>query len=82
VIDPIQAYLGKIDINRANETRPLMNALKEVAEQCCCANVCIRHPSKPGQGGGKAIHRGLGGVDFIGVARTGLFFERHPADIN
>lgn len=82
VIDPIQAYIGKIDINRANETRPLMNALKEVAEKYRCAIVCIRHPSKPGQGGGKAIHRGLGSVDFIGTARTGLFFEQHPTDIN
>jgi len=82
VIDPIQAYIGKIDINRANETRPLMNALKEVAEKYRCAIVCIRHPAKPGQGGGKAIHRGLGRVDFIGTARTGLFFEQHPTDIN
>ena len=82
VIDPIQAYIGKIDINRANETRPLMNALKAVAEQYRCAIECIRHPSKPGQGGGKAIHRGLGSVDLIGVARTGLFFEQHPTDIN
>jgi DNA repair protein RadA/Sms len=81
VIDPIQAYLGKIDMHRSNETRPLMNALKAVAERCRCAIVCIRHPSKPGQGGGKAIHRGLGSVDLIGVARTGLFFEQHPTDI-
>jgi hypothetical protein len=81
VIDPIQAYLGKIDMHRSNETRPLMNALKAVAERYRCAIVCIRHPSKPGQGGGKAIHRGLGSVDLIGVARTGLFFEQHPTDI-
>jgi hypothetical protein len=80
VIDPIQAYLGKIDMHRANETRPLLAALTRLAEQYHCAMVCIRHPSKPGQGGGKAIHRGLGSIDFIGAARTGLFVEQHPTD--
>ena len=80
VIDPIQAYLGPIDMHRANETRPLLQALTRLAEQYHCAIVCIRHPSKPGQGTGKAIHRGLGSVDFIGAARTGLFVEQHPVD--
>jgi hypothetical protein len=53
VIDPIQAYLGPIDMHRANETRPLLAALTRLAEAYSCAIVCIRHPSKPGQGGGK-----------------------------
>jgi DNA repair protein RadA/Sms len=80
VIDPIQAYLGNVDMNRAGETRPLLGALTQLAEKYHCAIVCIRHPSKPGQGIGKAIHRGMGSVDFIGAARTGLFVEQHPAD--
>jgi hypothetical protein len=77
IIDPIQAYLGGIDINRANETRPLLAALHQLAEQYQCAIACIRHPAKAHQGG-KALHRGLGSVDFIGAARTGLFVEQHP----
>jgi hypothetical protein len=78
VIDPIQAYLGAgVDMHRANETRPLLEALRRLAEQYQCAIVCIRHPAKAGQGG-KALHRGLGSVDFIGAARTGLFVEQHP----
>jgi DNA repair protein RadA/Sms len=80
VIDPIQAYLGPIDMHRSNETRPLLAALARVAERYQCAIVCIRHPSKPGQGDGKAIHRGLGSIDFIGAARTALFAEQHPTD--
>ena len=40
----------------------------------------MRHPSKPGEGIGKAIHRGLGSIDFIGAARTGLFVEHYPGD--
>lgn len=81
VIDPIQAYLGKMDMHRANETRPLLTALAGLAAHHRCAVVCLRHPSKPGQGAsGKAIHRGLGSVDFIATARTGLFVEQHPVD--
>jgi hypothetical protein len=50
-------------------------ALARLAEYYHRAIVCVRHPSKPGQGMGKAIHRGLGSIDFIGAARTGLFLN-------
>jgi DNA repair protein RadA/Sms len=53
--------------------------LRRLAEQYQCAIVCIRHPAKSSQGG-KALHRGLGSVDFIGAARTGMFVEQHPTD--
>jgi AAA domain len=80
IIDPIQAYLGSgVDMHRANETRPLLEALRRLAEQYHCAIVCVRHPAKSSQGG-KAMLRGLGSVDFIGAARTGLFVEQHPLD--
>ena len=77
IIDPIQAYLGpKVDMHRANETRPLLAALAAVADEYACCILCVRHPAKaPGMGGGKAMMRGLGSVDFIGAARTGLFVE-------
>jgi AAA domain len=80
VIDPIQAYLGRINMNHATEVQPLMRAMARVAEHYGCAIVCVRHPSKPGQGGGKVIHRGMGSVTFIGGVRTGLFVEQHPLD--
>jgi hypothetical protein len=80
VIDPVQAYLGAgVDMHRANETRPLLEGLRRLAEQYQCAIVCIRHMAKSHQGG-KAMHRGLGSVDFIGAARTGLLVEQHPLD--
>ena len=51
VIDPIQAYLGSsVDMFRANETRPLLDALRRLAEQYQCAIVCVRHPAKASQG--------------------------------
>jgi len=80
VIDPIQAYLGSgVDMHRANETRPLLESLRRLADQYQCAIVCVRHPAKASQGS-KAIHRGLGSIDFIGAGRTGLFVEQHPSD--
>jgi hypothetical protein len=80
VIDPVQAYLGAgVDMHRANETRPLLEGLRRLAEQYQCAIVCIRHMAKAHQGG-KAMLRGLGSVDFIGAARTGLLVEQHPND--
>jgi hypothetical protein len=77
IIDPIQAYLGgKVDINRSNETRPLLAALARFAEKYRCAIVLVRHPAKAGMG--SAIHRGLGSIDFIGAARSALFVAQHP----
>ena len=78
VIDPITAYMGNIDIHRANEVQELMGQLNRLAERTRCAIVCIRHPAKPGQHIGKVIHRGLGSVGFVGTARTALFVEQHP----
>ena len=78
ILDPIQAYLGKIDMHRSNETRPLLAALASIAEHARCSILCVRHPSKSQNGGAKAMMRGLGSVDFVGAARTALFVEDHP----
>jgi hypothetical protein len=80
VLDPIQSFFGDVDMHRANQTRPLLDGLAALAETYTCAIVCIRHPAKPGEGIGKALHRGLGSVDIIGAARTGLFIEQYPGD--
>jgi archaellum biogenesis ATPase FlaH len=79
-IDPITAYMGKVDIHRANEVQELLGQLNRLADRYRCAIVGVRHPAKPGQSIGKVIHRGLGSVGFIGTARTGLFVEQHPTN--
>ena len=80
VLDPIQSFFGDIDMHRANQTRQLLDPLGALAAKYNCAIVCVRHPAKPGEGLGKALHRGLGSVDIIGAARTGLFIEQYPGD--
>ena len=76
VLDPIQLFLGsKVNMNQANETRPLLEGLRKVAERYHLAIICVRHPAKSGSG--SSIHRGIGSIDFIGAARSGLFVEQH-----
>ena len=38
ILDPIQAYVGNgVDINRANEVRPLLKNLMQIAQRTNCA---------------------------------------------
>ena len=79
ILDPIQAYIGaNVDINRANEIRPAMKKLGHIAEKYDCAVILIGHMNKGGVG--KAIYRGLGGIDFAAAARSVLLVARDPND--
>ncbi len=69
VIDPIQAYLGsKVDMHRANEIRPVMKRLAEIAANTNCAVVLIGHMNKAQ--GMKSTYRGLGSIDITAAARS------------
>ncbi len=47
IIDPIQAYLGAdVDMNRANEVRPIFMRLGQVAQRTGCAILLIGHLNK------------------------------------
>ena len=47
ILDPLQAYMGaNVDMNRANEVRPLFSYLAGVAERTGCAIVLIGHLNK------------------------------------
>jgi len=75
ILDPLQAYLGAdVDMHRANEIRPVMKRLGDMAEQSGCAVVLIGHMNKAG--GIKAAYRGLGSIDFQAAARSVLIVGR------
>lgn len=77
VVDPLQAYLGAhVDINRANEVRPLLAGLGRLAEKYQVAVICIRHLGKGPQE--RAIYRGLGSIDFAAAARSVLLVGQDP----
>jgi RecA-family ATPase len=79
VLDPLQAYLGeKVDMNRANEVRPVMRYLAMLADHFGCAIVLIGHMNKAQ--GLKASYRGLGSIDFRAAARSVLLVGRTKDD--
>jgi AAA domain/DnaB-like helicase N terminal domain len=77
IVDPIQSYLGAdIDAHRSNETRPVLDGLAHLAEEHEACLLLVRHLSKAPTG--KAIHRGLGSIDFTGAVRTELLAGNLP----
>ena len=80
VFDPLQAFLGaKVDMNRANETRPVLAGLKETAQRNYCATVIISHINK-GMKDGLAIQRSLGSMDIPGACRSIMHIGRLDGD--
>lgn len=74
-LDPIQAYVGSnVDLNRANEIRPVLKQLGVVAEKYNCAIVLIGHMNKSSNS--KSTYRGLGSIDFQATARSVLIVGR------
>jgi RecA/RadA recombinase len=79
ILDPLQAYLGEdVDMHRANEMRPRLKALSDVAERTGCAVVLIGHMNK--MSGTKGLYRGLGSIDIAAAARSILLIGRHGED--
>lgn len=78
IIDPLQAYLGEgVDMHRANDIRPIMHSLSNVAERTGCAIILIGHMNKDSKGQ-KGIYKGLGSIDIIASARSVLLLGRDP----
>ena len=79
VLAPIQGYLGAdVDMNRANEIRPVMKRIGTLAEKYHCAIILIGHMNKCS--GGKSSYRGLGSIDFQAAARSVLVVGRVKDD--
>lgn len=81
IIDPIQAFLGSnVDMNRANEVRPIFRWLGDMAERTGCAIVLIGHLNKTS--GMQSTYRGLGSIDFTASVRSLLFIGKVKDDPN
>lgn len=77
ILDPLQAYLGaEVDMHRANEIRPVMTILGQMAARHNTAIVLIGHMNK--QMGNKSLYRGLGSIDLTASARSVLLMARDP----
>lgn len=79
VFDPIQSYLGQgVQMNRAEQVRPLLDHLGALAKELDMAVLLISHMSKPGPGVCSALDRLLGSSDFRNAARSILIAGRDP----
>lgn len=78
-IDPFFCFVGsRVDIHRANEARPVMVALAQLAERFRCAVLVIRHLNKGGSP--KVMYRGLGSIDYVAAVRSALVAGADPDD--
>lgn len=77
VLDPIQAFL-RGDMNKANETRPQLARLMDIAAANNCAIVFIEHMGKDTSKA--ALHRGVGSVDIAAATRSIIQIVTDPED--
>jgi hypothetical protein len=66
-IDPLSAFLGKIDSHRNSDVRGVLGRLAKLAEKYSVAILAINHLTKETA---KAIHRSLGSMAFVAAARA------------
>lgn len=79
IFDPIQSFLGSdIDMNRANQIRPIMDGLRGVARSEDCAILLIEHLNKAIAQ--KALYRGIGSIDVVSASRSVLMIGYHPIE--
>lgn len=75
MIDPIVYYAGgKMDMNKANEVRAMMEQLKIAADQSQSAVIIVGHVKKSEEGGDQ--NRMMGSADWVNAARSGLLVAR------
>ncbi len=76
VIDPFVAFIGRTDINKANEVRPVMTPLSLLARKYDVAILLVRHLTKGARE--RIIYRGMGTIDIIAAARSSLLVASDP----
>ena len=79
ILDPVQAFIGAdVDMNRANEVRPVFRKLGMIAEKTSCAIVLIGHLNK--SSGTQSTYRGLGSIDIMAAVRSLIFIGKVKKD--
>ena len=77
IIDPISAYLGKIDSHRNTEVRNALNPVIKFCEEIGACLLCVTHLNKGG-GSGNALSRVTGSIAFSAAARASFVITRDP----
>ena len=75
IIDPINSYIGgKIDSFKDTEIRSVLQPLLTLAHECRVAVIAVAHMNKNSKQA--ALHRVLGSIGYVGVARQVIFVVR------
>lgn len=78
VIDPWQAFLGaRVDMNRVNEVRPVLQELACIAKRTKCAVLLVSHVSKRQQFD-NINNAAIGSADLVNAARSAFYLLRDP----
>jgi hypothetical protein len=78
IIDPLTAFLGKVDANTDQSIRQALYRLSKIAARHGCAIICQRHLNKGSSA--KAMYRGGGSIAIIGHARSAFLCAVDPDD--
>ncbi len=78
IIDPVSAYLGRVDSYKDNEVRGLLAPLALMAARLNVAVLLIMHLTKNAQT--RALYRTGGSIAFIAAARIALIVAKDPDD--
>ncbi len=68
IVDPISAYVGKVDSHKNSDVRGLLAPFAELASRFRVAIVAVTHLSKGT--GNKAVYRAMGSLAFAAAARA------------
>jgi hypothetical protein len=78
VVDPISAYLPKVDTWRDSDVRSVLAPLAVLADEHNCVIVGVMHLNK--NASAKILHRLMGSVGFVAAARVVLAVATDPDD--
>jgi RecA-family ATPase len=77
--DPIQSFFGpEVDMNRAGDTRPVLDRVAALGKAHGCTPLYIRHNGKSQRS--KAIHASLGSIDITAHMRSVLTLYQDPEE--
>ncbi|MEW5964190.1 MAG: AAA family ATPase [Pseudomonadota bacterium] len=79
VIDPISAYVGKVDSHKNSDVRGALAPLQEVAAEIGACVILVSHLNK-GSTDGAAMSRVSGSGAFVAAARSAWLVAQHPSD--
>jgi hypothetical protein len=78
VLDPLNAYLDGVDINKEMEVRAALRPMRDFAEDENVTLIGLRHLNKATDK--PALYRGGGSIALTAVARSTLLVAKHPDD--